>query len=119
MQLTKKVDVLQEKNKQLEELLVAKTPAIANQYTAIVPAGRIDEAYEENICKMELKKLHDLSVERALTYEETKKVDIFTKLLISINQRPKGQLLDTKKKETSELLRLVGNEDDTENNGSE
>lgn len=114
LELTRKIDKLNEKNKQLEDLLQQKTPVLVGEYSPIVKAGSIDEAYEENICKMELKKLHDLSVERALTYEETKKVDIFTKLLLAINQKPKGQIIDTKRKDTDELLRLVSSDDKSE-----
>lgn len=114
MDLTRKIDKLNEKNKHLEDLLQQKTPTLIGEYSPIVQAGRIDEAYEENICKMELKKLHDLSLERALTYEETKKVDIFSKLLIAINAKPKGQIIDTKKKDTDELLRLVSDNDDSQ-----
>lgn len=113
MELTRKIDKMNDKNKQLEDLLQQKSPVLVGEYSPIVQSGRIDEAYEENICKMELKKLHDLSLERTLTYEETKKVDIFTKLLLAIAQKPKSQLIDTKKKNTDELLRLVSNNDDS------
>ena len=115
MELTKKVQALEEKKLHLENLLQSATPTLVGEYTPIVQVNTINEAYEENICKMELKKLHDISLERQLTYEETKKVDIFTKLLLAISQKPKGQLIDTKKKDTSELLKLVSNE----TNGSE
>lgn len=116
MDLTKQIDKLRAKNKQLEDLTQQQTPVLVGEYSPIIQAGTINEAHEEIICKMELKKLHDTSLERALTYEETKKVDIFTKLLLAINQKPKGQLLDTKKKETSELLKLVSNDDNFEPN---
>lgn len=113
LELTKKIDKLNDKNKQLEDLLQQKAPVLVGEYAPIISAGRIDEAYEENICKMELKKLHDISIERQLTYEETKKVDIFTKLIIALNQKPKSQVFDTKKKGTDELLKLVSNSDDS------
>ncbi len=112
MELTKKIDKLTEKKNHLETMLQQKTPVLVGEYSPIIQAGTIDEAYEENICKMELKKLHDLSLERVLTYEETKKVDIFSKLLLAISQKPKGQLIDTKKKGTDELLKLVSGDDD-------
>lgn len=120
LELTKKIDALKAKNKQLEDLLQQKTPVLVGEYTPIIQSGRIDELYEENICKMELKKLHDLSIERTLTYEETKKVDIYTKLLLAINAKPKGQTIDTKKKDTDELLRLVSSSDvdDTTDDGN-
>lgn len=114
LELTRKLEKINEKNKHLENILQTKVPTLVGEYSPIIQAGRIDEAYEENICKMELKKLHDLSVERVLTYEETKKVDIFTKLLLAINQKPKGNIIDTKKKDTDELLRLVSGDDNSE-----
>lgn len=116
LELTKKIDALKVKNAQLETLIQEKTPVLVGEYTPILHAGRIDEAYEENICKMELKKLHDLSLERPLTYEETKKVEIFTKLILALSQKPKGNLIDTKKKDTEELLKLVSNNDESESN---
>lgn len=112
LELTKSIDKLRAKNKQLEDLLQQKTPSLVGEYTPVITAGTINEAHEENICRMELKKLHDESLLRALTYEETKKVEIFTKLLLAINQRPKGELLNTKKKDTDELLKLVASNDD-------
>lgn len=112
MELTRKIDKLTEKKEHLENLLQQQTPTLVGEYSPIVQANRIDEAYEENICRMELKKLHDISLSMPLTYEETKKVDIYTKLLLAISQKPKGQLIDTKKKGTDELLKLVSNDDD-------
>ena len=116
LELTKKIDTLKEKNKQLETLLQTKTPVLVGEYSPIVQASTINEAHEETICRIELKKLHDIAIERALTYEETKKVDIYTKLLIAINQKPKNQIIDTKKKGTEELLKLVNSSNLDESN---
>lgn len=111
LELTKKIDALKAKNKQLEDLLQTKVPLIG-EYKPIVQAGRIDEAYEENICRIELKKLHDVSLERALTMEEARKVEIYSKLLIAINQKPKNDIIDTEKIKTEDLLRLVSGTSD-------
>lgn len=107
LELTKKIEKLQAKNKHLEDLLQEKTPALVGEYSPMIKNGAIIEDHEENICRMELKKLHDTSLERQLTLEETRKVEIYTKLLVMINQKPKHEVIETKKKSNEELLRLV------------
>ena len=113
LDLSKKLDKAVQEKKQIEDLLQQKTPQLIGDYSPLVQVGTINEAYEENICKMELKKLHDLSVERILTHEEAKKVEIYTKLLLAINTRPVHTVIEAKKKSTDDLLKIaVGNDDD-------
>lgn len=111
LELTKKLKKTEEEKKHLEDLLskVAPTSMIPNNSSNLIKdIGEV----EESICRLELQKLHDITLERVLTYEETKKVEIYTKLLISLNSKPKEEKSDTKNLETGELLQLVKNNDD-------
>ena len=113
MNLTKKINDLEEKNNHLENLLEKNIPSLVQNNNSIVSFNEVITDYEENICRMELKRLHDLTMERGLTYEETKKVDIYTKLLIQLNSKPKTIELEAKNKNTTELLALVENADES------
>lgn len=64
---------------------------------------------DETICKMQLKKLNANSLSRELTMEETKKVEIFTKLLIALQQRPKREDNTAKDLSDDDLLADVIN----------
>lgn len=112
MELTRKVQSLTEKNKHMENLLQQQVPVLVSEYKPPTIVGPNDQDHEEAICRMELKKLHDLSIERALTFEETKKVEVYTKLLISLSQKPKSVENIAKGKTTTELLRLVGSDNE-------
>lgn len=116
IELSKKNQKLEEEVKHLKTLLDSQTPKlpIQQQEQSIIKSGAIIEDHEENICRMELKKLHDLSLERQLTYEETKKVEIYTKLLIAIQAKAKSNVIELKKTDTSDLLQLVQDNDNKE-----
>jgi hypothetical protein len=111
LELTKKIENLKTKNIHLENLLQQNISPLIGEYKPTI-VGPHDENHEESICRMELKKLHDISLERALTFEETKKVEVYTKLLLSINQKPKAASEEVKRKSTSELLRLVSTDNE-------
>jgi phenylalanine-4-hydroxylase len=65
---------------------------------------------EETISKIELNKLKHVSFERELTLEETKKVDIYSKILATIRGQQKTFDATSKKMDESELLKLVDGE---------
>lgn len=48
-----------------------------------------DEDVDREICRLQLNKLYNKANNRELSIEETKKVEIFTKLLLSLDSRPK------------------------------
>lgn len=114
MELTKKNQQLEQKVSHLESLLQKNVPLVVENSHSLIIAGGIQTEHEETICRIELKRLHDVSVGRALTYEETKQVDIYTKLLIQLNSNPKTIEREAKTKDTTELLALV--EDINESN---
>jgi regulator of replication initiation timing len=92
----------------LKELLNASVPNLS-----IVPGSSISLITdEENICKLELEKLRISSLERSLSFEEAKKVEIYTKLLLSIqSKKDKKDPVDTSKLNEADLLALVENND--------
>ena len=90
------VDLLKENNilkKQLEvarssESLMVNQP---NSPILDVNSRYIGASDEETICRMQLEILNKVSMMRELSMEETKKVDIYTKLLIQINSGKKSK----------------------------
>lgn len=113
IELSKKNQKLEEEVKHLKTLADSQVPKLQiQQEQSVIKSGAIIEDHEENICRMELKKLHDVSLERQLTYEETKKVEIYTKLLIAIQAKVKSNVIELKKTDTSDLLQLVENNSD-------
>lgn len=65
---------------------------------------------EETISKIELNKLKQVSFERELTLEETKKVEIYSKILTNIRGQQKTFDATSKKMDEAELLKLVDSE---------
>lgn len=65
---------------------------------------------EETIARTQLNLLKNISLSRELTYEETKKVDIYAKLLISLMGRNKKKDLPGEEASTNDLLSIVENE---------
>jgi hypothetical protein len=67
---------------------------------------------------MEIQKLRDISLIRALTMEEAKKLDIFSKLLMAFENKPKTLIVDTSKFSDKELLGLLDSDvlEDQNNN---
>ena len=66
-----------------------------------------DVADEQAICEMQLSILRDRSLEGELTLEETKKVEIFARLLLQLRSPGKKLEDKTSKMDTKELLQLV------------
>lgn len=104
-QLQKKLSLSEQKNKELEQMLTAMTPTIVQ--TPSEAKHLLTLSDEEAICRMQLKLLHDKSLGRELTLEETKKVEILTKLLVTMAAKnPKEDEAPTAIS-TEELLKLV------------
>ena len=109
LQLSKKIDKLEKQKRDLEVVVKENNPnAILSAETTSSPAIALTTGeHEENICRMELKKLNDISIERILTLEEAKKTEIYTKLLLQIDSRKKPATRDVTEVNTEELLKLV------------
>src|ERR1700689_2663621 len=86
LQLSKKIQSLEEKLKHSEELLKASVPNIST-----LPAGvdKIADDDAEYICVVEIAKLKSITNERELTLEENRKFDTYYKILNNIKSKPK------------------------------
>lgn len=103
--LNQKINELEAKNKSLEEILANSVPMVKEQAAEIQLLSQGTD--EETICRIQLKLLKDrVLAGDELTMEETKKADIYARLLLAIKQGNKkeaeklteklddGQLLD-------------------------
>ncbi len=101
--LNKKINELNDEIKHLKSVLSKSTP--------IISTNLIEESDdEETIARMQLRLLKNVSLERELTYEETKKVDIYAKLLLTLMGRNKNKVSPGKDLSTEDLLKLVESE---------
>lgn len=81
-ELTKKNKALTEEVSHMQSLLVAAVPIVKPEGSSPLDVGQDDE----EIAKMELKKLRERSYSKELTLEEAKRVDIYSKILTSKNK---------------------------------
>lgn len=112
MQISKKVKNLEEERDHLKKLLETSVPIIHPEGKPI--AEKFLTSSEEAICVMQLEKLRDISVSRELTLEETRRVEIFSKILATFRNMPKTIELKNKQLTTEELLMLVEGEQKSE-----
>jgi hypothetical protein len=75
---------LEELSRQCETLTIENT-----KLKALAPASSLDVAIpdEESICLVQLALLNNMSMQRELTLEETKKTEIYSKILIAIRAK--------------------------------
>jgi len=102
--LTKK---LKEKE---EEVAHLKTLLEKNVQLMTVDASNVlvNSTDEEQICRTQLRRLRDLSMARELTLEESKKAEIFVKLLLNqITVKDEEDGKNIKNMSTAELIQLV------------
>lgn len=106
LKLSSQIEKLKKDNKKLKEQLEIKYPALVNNSEMSLVNVEEDD-HQELICKNELKKLHTISSERELTYEEAKKLEIYTKVLNQFNSKTKPDERDAKKVSEDILLTMV------------
>lgn len=94
--LNKKLKHIEDENEHLKKLLKSSNPIIVS----------MDEAGldEELISRSELRKLRQISQERELTMEETKKVEIYSKIMANIANKPKTIEVYAKNLKSEELM---------------
>lgn len=100
--LNKKINEL---NREIERLKSQNIPSITSSIVT-------DVDDEETIARTQLNLLKNVALTRELTYEETKKVDIYAKLLISLMGRKKEKGLPGDEAETADLLKIVESSND-------
>lgn len=110
IQLSKKIQRLEDERDHLKKLLESSVPLL-NEPGRIIPGNKILTGVEEAICVMQLDRLRDISLERELTLEETRRVEIFSKVLASVKNKSKDAEDKTKQMSTEELLAAVENDD--------
>lgn len=109
--LNQKIVKLDEENKHLKELLAQSTPILDQNSGSL-------EVYKEMtdelaVCLMQIKLLKDKCGPAGtgeLTFEEAKKLDIYTKLLLQLKNGKKPEEDVTKTLSDEELLKLLNEE---------
>lgn len=104
--LNKQLEQEKLKIKQLEASLKEKMPTVDGS----IEKDGIVIAYEEQICKEQLRVLNETSFSRELTAEEARKVEIYAKILIQSKGKEAKKADPLDKLDTKELLKLVQNE---------
>lgn len=99
---------LNEAKEEIEKLKELKTSNIVSINDKPIQLGIGSD--QEEICKIQLRMFLDVSKNRELTLEETRKVEIFSKILFGFKNKDDKDKEDTTKKLSSdELLKLVEN----------
>lgn len=112
IEVSKKVKNLEDENealnKKIEKLQLDQTKSKINDLEAQ------DVSNSEIICLSQIELLKKRTEERELTYEESKKFEIFTKIYQQIKTAKKSNDEDLKNKSTDELLRVISGGKDNE-----
>jgi hypothetical protein len=100
--LNKQVTELKAKNASLEQAVLALPAGTSN----IIQFPQYSISPEEEICIKQLNDLNNESKNRPLTYEEAKKLEVYTKVLASIRNKTQDLEGKYKKLTTEELLAM-------------
>lgn len=101
IELSKKLKNSQDEIDHLKKLLEGSVPLIDNSKLDI---GGNDQ---EQICKLEINKLKNVSLNRELTLEEIKKLDIMVKILKDPKSISKQEEFPTKNLSADDLLNVI------------
>jgi hypothetical protein len=104
VQLTKKVKQLEEERDHLKKLLESTAPVIQTPQNNSIIAEKFLTSDQEAICRTQLMKLREIALDREMTLEETKKVEIFSKILAALENAPKTIKIDTKTIDNDDLM---------------
>jgi hypothetical protein len=103
LDLNRKVNTLEKEAAIMQKRLASGEIEARKQEDSV----KADITDEQAICEMQLSILKDRSLEGELTMEESKKVEIFAKLLFNMRNPGKKELEIAKNADTRELLKLV------------
>lgn len=109
LSLTKKLKVLEQENGDLKDLLEKTTPILDEEKKTFSLPTVEASSNEEMIAKVQLSRLNEISMDRELTLEEAKRVEIFSKILAS-KGTDKPAMIQLQKMDSSELLKALENE---------
>lgn len=101
-QLTEQIAALEEKNRQLESMMVKTIPVIGEK-----PKFAHEGTEEEYIAREQLRMFAQIAAEREFTMEEARKVDIYAKLLLALKQQDKKAKNPAESLSSAQLLKLV------------
>lgn len=101
VQTNKKLKLIEEENAHLKKLLTQTNPIIVS-----MDQQGVDE---ELIARSELRKLRQYSQDRELSMEETKKVEIYSKIMANIANKPKAIEVSARNLKTEELFAALDN----------
>jgi len=85
--LTQKLTKLEEDKKHLEELLEQTNPLQVNKESSLVASVDLGASDSEIIARTQLQMLRVMAMQGELTLEETKKVQIYNDILLSLNKK--------------------------------
>lgn len=109
LSLTKKVKLLEQENINLKDILEKSTPLLDEEKKTFNLPEVEASSDEEMIAKVQLARLNEISLERELTLEEAKRVEIFTKILTSKGAN-KSITVQMQKMNNDDLLKMLEND---------
>lgn len=112
LSLSKKVKTLEEENVELKDLLEKSTPLLDEEKKNFVAYQVEASSDEEMIAKVQLARIKEISMDRELTLEEAKRVEIFTKILTNKGSNSSISV-QTKQMGSDDLLKLLENDTGT------
>jgi hypothetical protein len=112
LSLSRKVKVLEEENVELKDLLEKSTPVLNEEKKNFVVYQVEASSDEETIAKVQLARMKEISMDRELTLEEAKRVEIFTKIL-NTKGSSSSITVQTQKMDNDDLLKMLENDTGT------
>ena len=91
----------------LKKLLEGSVPLIKEKKENI----NLGSNDQEFLCRTEINKLRDISLDRELTLEEAKKLDIYSKILANLANPTKTVKVQNETVSTADLLSIVSSDD--------
>jgi hypothetical protein len=109
LSLSRRVKVLEEENVELKDLLEKSTPLLNEEKKNFVAYQVEASSDEEMIAKVQLARMKEISMDRELTLEEAKRVEIFTKILANKGSNS-SIAIQTQKMNSDDLLKMLDND---------
>lgn len=101
-ELNAKYNSILEENKKLNNRLASET--VSSEKQVVTPSFMCEE---ESIAREQLRRFKNLSDTQELTLEETRKVEIYAKILMALKDKPKKTPSEVEKMDLGQLLKLV------------
>lgn len=103
-ELSRKLKVKEDEVIHLKKLLEGSVPLVREKKDLI----KFETNDQEYICRTEINKLRDISMEQELSLEQCKKLDIYSKILKELANAPKTIEVKSRSLSEAELLSIVG-----------